>query len=162
MVPRLAPLKKFLKFLAKIAPGNGVRIALLRACGFSIGNDVYIGEDLIVAEILEDRSEKLVLGDRVAVGPRVTFVTSSDPNESRLAPEFVQPIRGKIAIGSDAWIGAGAIVLPNVTIGECAIVGAGAVVTKDVPAHAVVAGVPARIIRFIERPGLAPLPEGTK
>jgi acetyltransferase-like isoleucine patch superfamily enzyme len=138
------------KTLAKNAPGNRLRVALFRACGFRIGEGVYIGEDLIVAEVLEDRSEKLVLGDRVAVAPRVTFVTSSDPNESRIAPQFVTPLRGRIVVGRDAWIGAGAIILPNVTIGEEAVVGAGAVVTKDVPRRAVVAGVPARILRFLD------------
>jgi len=144
-------LKRLFKTLAKHAPGNKLRVGLFRACGFQIGNGVYIGEDMIVAEILEDTAEKLVLGDRVAVAPRVTFVTSSDPNQSRIAPEFVQPVRGKIVVESDAWIGVGAIVMPNVTIGEGAVVGAGSVVTKDVPRRAVVAGVPARILRFLDR-----------
>ena len=155
-------MKRLFKTLAKHAPGNDLRVGLFRACGFRIGDGVYLGEDMIVAEILEDRSEKLVLGDRVAVGPRVTFVTSSDPNNSRLAPEFVRPIRGRIIVGSDSWIGAGAIILPDVTIGAGAIVGAGAVVTRDVPAHAVVAGVPATFVRFLEGPEPPPLLEGTK
>jgi acetyltransferase-like isoleucine patch superfamily enzyme len=51
-----------------------------------------------------------------------------------------------VVIGDDAWLGAHAVVLPGVRIGEGAIVGAGAVVTRDVPAGAIVAGVPARII----------------
>ena len=51
-------------------------------------------------------------------------------------------------IGNDAWIGSRAIVLDGVSIGDGAIVGAGAVVTKDVPAYAVVGGVPARVIRY--------------
>jgi acetyltransferase-like isoleucine patch superfamily enzyme len=47
-------------------------------------------------------------------------------------------------------IGAGVIILPNITIGEFAVVGAGAVVTKDVPSYTVVAGVPAKPIKKIE------------
>lgn len=139
--------KRILKTLARHAPGSGLRVALLRACGYKIGAQTYVAEDLVVAEILEDDSEKLRIGDRVAIAPRVTFVTSSDPNNSRLSPTFVKPIRGRIVVGDDAWIGAGAIVLPNVTIGEFAIVGAGAVVTQDVAPYTVVAGVPAKVVR---------------
>ncbi len=143
-------MKRLFKTIAKHVPGNYLRVGLFRACGFQIGDGVYIGEDMIVAEILADNSDKLIIGDRVAVGPRVTFVTSSDPNQSRISPTYVKPVRGRIVVGKDAWIGTGAIILPNVTIGEQAIVGAGAVVTKDVPFRAVVAGVPARILRFLD------------
>lgn len=146
----LAIKKKLFKTIARFAPGNKLRIALLRSCGFSIGKDVYIGEDLIVTEILEDDSAKLEIGDRVAIAPRVTLVTSSDPNRSRLLG-YVKPIRGKIIIKNDPWIGAGAIILPNVTIGEFSIVGAGAVVDKDVPPYTVTAGIPAREIRKVEK-----------
>ena len=54
----------------------------------------------------------------------------------------------KVTIGNDVWIGHGATVLPNVTVGTGAAVGAGAVVSKDVPAFAVVVGVPAKVIRY--------------
>jgi len=54
----------------------------------------------------------------------------------------------KVTMGNDVWIGHGAVILPGVTIGHGAGVGAGAVVSKDVPPFAVVAGVPAKIIRF--------------
>ncbi|MFD1549580.1 DapH/DapD/GlmU-related protein [Levilactobacillus fuyuanensis] len=53
-------------------------------------------------------------------------------------------------IEQNAWIGAGATVLPGVTVGENAIVGAGAVVTKDVPANVVVVGTPARVLRRVK------------
>lgn len=54
----------------------------------------------------------------------------------------------KVVLGNDVWIGHGAIVLPGVQIGTGAAIGAGAVVSKDVPAFAVAAGVPAKVIRF--------------
>jgi phosphonate metabolism protein (transferase hexapeptide repeat family) len=56
--------------------------------------------------------------------------------------------RKRVTIGNDVWIGHGAVILPGVAIGNGAVVGANAVVTRDVPAFAVVAGVPARIIRL--------------
>lgn len=54
----------------------------------------------------------------------------------------------KIVIGNDVWIGVGVLILPSVKIGNGAIIGAGAVVTKDVPDYAIVAGVPAKIIKY--------------
>lgn len=58
--------------------------------------------------------------------------------------------RGEIVIGEKSWIGAGAVILDGVKIGSGAIVGAGSVVTRDVPEYAVVAGVPAKILRIRE------------
>ncbi|PKO24173.1 MAG: galactoside O-acetyltransferase [Chloroflexi bacterium HGW-Chloroflexi-1] len=121
---------------------------MLRHCGYTIGHHVYIGEDLIICEELEDFTEKLVIGDRVAIAPRVTLVTASDPNWSRLAAIF-PPVRGRIVIRQDAWLGVGVSVMPNVTIGDGAVVGAGSVVTQDVPPWTVVAGVPARVVRTL-------------
>lgn len=135
--------KRLCKWMARWLPGFRLRVALLRACGYRIGQDVYIGEELLVIEELSDSSDKLVIGDRVAIAPRVTLVTSSDANFSRLM-ERIKPIRGRIVIKDDAWIGTGVIILPNVTIGRAAIVGAGAVVTRDVADETVVVGLPAK------------------
>lgn len=58
-------------------------------------------------------------------------------------------IRTKLIVGNDVWIGANAIILPNVTeIGDGAIVGAGSIVTKNVPEYAIVGGNPAKLIRY--------------
>lgn len=89
----------------------------------------------------------ITLEDDVMLGPKVNLITENHP---------VDPARRKsldlksILIKRNAWIGAGATILPGVTVGENAIVAAGAVVSKDVPANTIVGGVPARFIKSIE------------
>ena len=114
-------------------------------CGFSIGSDVYIADDLIIVEELADRGN-ITIGNRVSIAPRVTLVTSSHPNNSRTRA-FAPVAQGPITIEDDAWLGAGCVILPGVRIGRGAVVGANSVVSHDVlPLH-VVAGQPARTVR---------------
>jgi acetyltransferase-like isoleucine patch superfamily enzyme len=114
-------------------------------CGYTIGSDVYIADDLIIVEELADRGN-ITLGNRVSIAPRVTLVTSSHPNNSRIR-DFAPVSQGPIIIEDDAWLGAGCIILPGVRIGRGAVVGANSVVAQDVlPLH-VVAGQPARTVR---------------
>ncbi|NIN00130.1 MAG: acyltransferase [candidate division Zixibacteria bacterium] len=141
--------KKILKTLARNCIWYKWRISLLRMCHFKIGKDVYIADDFIIVEELADKGN-VVIGDRVSFAPRVTIVTSSHPNFSKIR-SFAPVQRGKVIIRNDAWIGCGAIILPNVTIGEGAVVGAGSVVTEDVPPYHIVGGIPAKIIRKLER-----------
>jgi acetyltransferase-like isoleucine patch superfamily enzyme len=142
--------KKILKRWARNAFFPAWRVQLLRWCGFKIGKDVYIADDIIVVETLEDR-DNLFIGDRVSMAPRVTLVTSSDPNDSRIRP-FAPVERAPIVIEDDAWLGTGAIVMPGVRIGRGAIVGAQSVVTRDVPPLHVVVGQPAKTIRVLTPP----------
>lgn len=142
--------KKILKRWARNAFFPAWRVQLLRWCGFKIGKDVYIADDIIVVETLEDR-DNLFIGDRVSMAPRVTLVTSSDPNDSRIRP-FAPVERAPIVIEDDAWLGTGAIVMPGVRIGRGAIVGAQSVVTRDVPPLHIVVGQPAKTIRVLTPP----------
>ena len=123
--------RSIVKKIAQEILGVRLRIALLRMIGLTIGNQTYIGGGLTIAESLENPLP-ITIGDRVAIGPEVILVTSSHPNFSILRVEFGTK-KGEIVIQDDAWIGAGAIILPGIKIGKKAIVGAGSVVTKDVP-----------------------------
>ena len=86
----------------------------------------------------------ITIGDGTLIGHGSTLTTLDhgiDPNRR------ADMIPARVVIGRKVWLGAGVTVVPGVTIGDGAIVGAGAVVTKDVPANAIVAGVPAKLIR---------------
>jgi len=81
------------------------------------------------------------------IAPKVSLLSEGHPvfpNERQAL------VPGHIHIRKNAWIGAGATILPGVTIGENAVVAAGAVVSKDVPTNTIVGGVPAKIIKSID------------
>ena len=110
----------------------------------SVGNRFYANTGCVVLD-----SAPVTLGDRVLLGPAVQLLAATHPLEPELRAqglEYAEPI----AVGDDVWLGGGAVVLPGVTIGDRAVVGAGSVVARDVPADAVVAGNPARVIRSLE------------
>src|SRR6185312_408430 len=123
--------KKVCRRLAQDFPLNYVRVWALRRAGYQVGKQVYIGEGFFVLDELDTAKCQLTIGDRVAIAPRVLVVLASYPNNSRLRGE-IEDTLGSITIGADAWIGACAVLLPNVTIGEGAIVATSAVVRANV------------------------------
>lgn len=142
---------KILRILFPFA-NNRIRVKILRKLGAKIGEDVYVGSNVKLSCTM-GYEHLLVIEDRASVVADHLILTS-DPNNSKLSEykekyQFIGVV-GKITIRKDAWIGAGAIILPNIVIGEGAVVGAGAVVTKDVSPYTIVAGVPAKIIKRME------------
>ena len=90
----------------------------------------------------------ITIEDGVFIGPEAKILTEGHPEQPTLRHTLqTEPV----VIRRNAWIGAGAMILPGITVGENAIVAAGAVVTKDVPDNAVVAGVPAKVLRKIKQ-----------
>jgi hypothetical protein len=85
----------------------------------------------------------VVIGEGTAIGPAVQILASDHPRDPRLRRQQVRFGR-PVTIGSNVWIGGGAIVLPGITIGNDAIVGAGSIVTRDVAAQPFTAALPGR------------------
>lgn len=121
-----------------------LRMFLLRLSGIAIGNKAFV--NMGITFIDNYRGGVIKIGDRVSIAPAAVFVADSDANNSRLRKIQSFHIRGKITIGDDSWIGAGALVLPNVEIGKFVVIGAAAVVTKNVDDYSIMAGNPARKI----------------
>jgi len=97
--------------------------------------------------------EGVSIEDNVFVGHGVTFINDMYPRATTGdgAPQTEADWKvEKTLVKKGASIGSGSTVLANLTIGENAIIGAGSVVTKDVPANSIVAGNPARVLRFVE------------
>jgi maltose O-acetyltransferase len=107
-----------------------------------LGTRVFFNFNCVVLDVCEVR-----IGDHTLFGPGVQILTPLHPfdADSRREREFGKPIE----IGSDVWVGAGALILAGVRIGSRAVIGAGSVVTRDVPDGVFAAGNPCRVIRDI-------------
>lgn len=120
--------------------GPNVNIEAATGARLTIGDHVSINQGtFIVARGVVSIGENTRIGEYVSIRDNDhRFSDASMP--IRQQGYVVRPV----AIGQDVWIGRGATVLKGITIGDGAVIGAGAVVTKDVPAYAIVVGVPAR------------------
>jgi len=108
-----------------------------------MGKNVFINHDCTFLDI-----GGITIEDDVLIAPKVSLITESHPlSPAERRALIVKPI----VIKRNAWIGAGAIILPGVTVGENAVVAAGAVVNKDVPSNTVVAGIPAKKVKDISQ-----------
>ncbi|OLY91870.1 Acetyltransferase (isoleucine patch superfamily) [Cnuella takakiae] len=88
----------------------------------------------------------IIIEDDVMIGPGVRLISENHPLDPTQRKSLLLQ---KVVVKRNAWIGAGATILPGVTIGENAVVAAGAVVSKDVPANTVVGGVPAKVLKTL-------------
>ncbi len=109
----------------------------------SVGDKVYFNFNCVVLDVM-----KVTIGNNVLIGPSVQIYTAMHPmnwEERASGLEFAKAI----TIGSDVWIGGGAIICPGVTIGNRSVIGAGSVVTKDIPDNVFAAGNPCKVIKTL-------------
>jgi acetyltransferase-like isoleucine patch superfamily enzyme len=108
-------------------------------CQMILGKNVFINHSLTCMS-----AGGITIDDGVMIGPNVRIVTDNHDFGNRMV------LRCKpVHIGRNAWIGAGAIILPGITVGENAVVAAGAVVTKNVEPNTIVGGNPAKFIKAL-------------
>ena len=107
-----------------------------------LGERVFFNFNCVVLDVA-----RVVIGDYTLFGPAVQIYTATHPFDAQLRrlQEFAKPIE----IGSDVWVGGGAIICPGVRIGSRSVIGAGSVVTRDIPDGVFAAGNPCRVIRAI-------------
>ena len=108
----------------------------------SVGQRVFFNFNCVVLDVCA-----VQIGDFTLFGPAVQIYTATHPlaAEQRRTREFAKPVE----IGSDVWVGGGAIICPGVKIGSRAVIGAGSVVTRDIPDNVFAAGNPCRVVREI-------------
>lgn len=107
-----------------------------------LGKHVFFNFNCVVLDV-----SRVSIGDYSIFAPAVQIYTATHPLDAELrrTREYGKPV----VIGSDVWVGGGAIILPGVTIGSRTVIGAGSVVTRDIPDDVVAAGNPCRVIREI-------------
>lgn len=149
--------------------GVGLRFIAVRSLAKSCGDNIYIGpysflsylENCSLGSNISIRElcvvgckGGLTIGDNVSIAHSSSILTTEhDYTQEELSPREVL-VEKPTAIGDNVWIGAGVRVTAGVVLGEGAIIGAGSVVTRSIPANAIAAGVPARVLRY--RDGRAP------
>ncbi len=126
--------------------GAGVMVEPPFRCDYGwnieVGDRVFFNFGCVVLDVCPVR-----IGSHTIFGPGVQVLTPMHPLNAieRRGRESGRPV----TIGSDVWVGGGAIVLPGVTIGDGSVIGAGSVVTRDVPAGVVALGNPCRVVRAV-------------
>jgi acetyltransferase-like isoleucine patch superfamily enzyme len=114
----------------------------------SIGAKTVLGQECTISSY-----QRVAIGRECVIADRVMLIDFDHGMVEVERPIRLQGIyKRDVHVGNNVWIGYGACILRGVTVGDNAVIGTGAVVTRDVPANAVVGGVPARLIRMREEP----------
>ncbi len=143
------------RILSELLGRGGEHVWLQPPFHCDYGSNIHLGEKVffnfncVILDVCEVR-----IGDHCFFGPAVQLYTATHPMDALLRRE--QESGKPIEIGSDVWVGGGAIICPGVRIGSRTVIGAGSVVTRDIPEDVFAAGNPCRVIRRIPAEGERP------
>jgi acetyltransferase-like isoleucine patch superfamily enzyme len=149
--------------------GRGLELQIARGARVEFGRFVWIGDGTKIRchegrveigrktvmgqECTISAYRRIRIGEQCVIADRAMFIDFDHGVVEVERPIRLQGIyKRDVEVGSNVWIGYGACILRGVRVGDNSIVGTNSVVTKDVPANAVVAGIPARVIRMRETP----------
>lgn len=145
------------RILSELLGGKGRNLWVTAPFFVDYGNNIYFGNNCEVnmnCTFLDDN--QIIIGDNALIAPNVQIYTAFHPTSAaeRFGEpkedgsfEFCKTQTAPVRIGSNVWIGGGAIIMPGVTIGDNVVIGAGSVVTKSIPDNVIAYGNPCRIIR---------------
>jgi maltose O-acetyltransferase len=136
------------RILGKLFGAGGEDVWMQPPFFCDYGTNIFLGKkcffnfNCVVLDVC-----RVTIGEHTLFGPAVQIYTATHPFDAKLRrkQEFSKPVQ----IGSDVWVGGGAIICPGVTIGSRSVIGAGSVVTRDIPDDVFAAGNPCRVIRPI-------------
>jgi acetyltransferase-like isoleucine patch superfamily enzyme len=127
--------------------GDGTKIRCHEGV-VEIGAKTVMGQECTISAY-----QRVRIGDQCVIADRAMFIDFDHGVVESERPIRLQGIyKRDVEVGNNVWIGYGVCILRGVSVGDNAVIGTNAVVTKDVPANAIVGGVPARIIRMREAP----------
>lgn len=143
---RVYPMPHRGRLKIRLASGSRLMgsIVVQGAGELTIGSNSYLGSFSVIV-----CNERIEIGEDVMMAQAVTIRDTDHASERTDLPMIRQGIvTAAVVIGDDVWVGHGVTILKGVTIGSGSVITAGAVVNEDVPAGAVVGGVPARVLKF--------------
>ncbi|MBB4037909.1 maltose O-acetyltransferase [Dysgonomonas hofstadii] len=149
------------KILDELIGSRGENVWISAPIYVDYGENIHIGNNCEInmnCTFLDCNT--ITIGDNTGIGPNVQIYAVTHPVEpderlthpanDRDAPSFWNTYSAPVVIGSNVWIGGGAIIFAGVTIGDNTTIGAGSVVTKDIPANCLAVGNPAKVIKYFE------------
>lgn len=137
----------FLDKIAFFCPIKSWRTTIHRWRGVNIGKGVYIGHEVMFDRVFTDQ---IFIGDDTSIGDRTIITAHANiPSNTKLKQLYPRKIM-QTKIGKGVWIMPNVTIAPGITIGDEVVIATGSVVTKDLPARVLAAGVPAKVVKYLE------------